>query len=287
MFLANLTPINITFPVPLSPAAPEIALAPAVVRVLAGQPVWLPCVILAGRPLPARLWLKDGQSVRVVGAGWGLWGQWGLHGNGGFVVAHPCSELPVEDVGGAFGLGGRIIRVFVLPKDGILGMTQRQRDKVVFAPRSLPLSCLCPAQVAPSGRFSAQADGSLHVGQASRGDAGTYTCVATNALGSHRQDVALVVHGERPGVPAWWPGWVLSPGLCCQLCATSAGRSCGFLAQGRLFHWSGREAPVCQGRKTPKPDLHIRNGPQGCAVRLQSRLGKHLVALRVLASQDT
>ncbi|XP_068513036.1 hemicentin-2 isoform X2 [Anas acuta] len=90
--------------------APAIALAPAVVRVLAGQPLWLPCVILAGRPLPARLWLKDGQPV------------------------------------------------------------------------------------APSGRFSTQADGSLHVGQVSRGDAGTYTCVATNALGSQRQEVALVVH---------------------------------------------------------------------------------------------
>ncbi|KAM9176553.1 hemicentin-2 [Mergus octosetaceus] len=90
--------------------APAIALAPAVVRVLAGQPLWLPCVILAGRPLPARLWLKDGQPV------------------------------------------------------------------------------------APSGRFSTQPDGSLHVGQASQGDAGTYTCVATNALGLHRQDVALVVH---------------------------------------------------------------------------------------------
>ncbi|KAM9370790.1 LOW QUALITY PROTEIN: hemicentin-2 [Phaethornis superciliosus] len=89
--------------------APEIALASPEVRVLLGQAVSLPCVILAGRPFPTRRWLKDRELL------------------------------------------------------------------------------------APSSHYSIQADGSLHVARASEGDTGRYTCEVSNALGSHQQDVSLVV----------------------------------------------------------------------------------------------
>lgn len=50
-------------PAPVPTAPPQIASSASTVRVLERQPVSLPCVILAGRPLPERRWLKAGLPV--------------------------------------------------------------------------------------------------------------------------------------------------------------------------------------------------------------------------------
>ncbi|KAM6184061.1 hemicentin-2 [Erethizon dorsatum] len=114
-------------------APPQIAGSASTVRILEGQPVSLPCVILAGRPLPERRWLR--------------------------------------------------------------------------ASRPLPAG----------SRGSIRADGSLHFDQALQEDAGTYSCVVTNAAGSQHRDVELIVqvpprihpitthHVTNEGVPASLP----------------------------------------------------------------------------------
>lgn len=59
-------------PSPLPTVPPQIASSASTVRVLERQPVSLPCVVLAGRPLPERRWLKAGLPVSA-GLLWARW----------------------------------------------------------------------------------------------------------------------------------------------------------------------------------------------------------------------
>uniref|UniRef100_A0A8U8C9F5 Uncharacterized protein n=1 Tax=Geospiza parvula TaxID=87175 RepID=A0A8U8C9F5_GEOPR len=160
--------------------APEIALASPVVRVLPGQPVSLPCVILAGSPFPARRWLKDGQTVRIpcllgswVGGWVGTCSLGGLHCRMGYPNAGmACPVLMCPELSSCFW-------------------------DVELMGESLPSSLPCPLQgtepISPSPHYQLDPDGTLLIPSSSPGDAGTYFCTATNAAGFSSREMQLSI----------------------------------------------------------------------------------------------
>ncbi|GAB1286208.1 Hemicentin-2 [Apodemus speciosus] len=141
---------------------PQIANSASVVRVLEGQPVSLTCVILAGRPLPERRWLKAGRpdspgsrlSVRADGS---------LHLTG------PCKKMPA--------------------------------DTAVWPPMWQALSTEMWSwwsretnTLTTSGHHSVSRNGTLVIVQPSPEDAGAYVCTATNSVGFSSQEMWLSVN---------------------------------------------------------------------------------------------
>ncbi|XP_027579260.2 hemicentin-1 [Pipra filicauda] len=189
---------------------PLIGASPATANVLEGQQLTLPCVLLAGNPIPDRRWIKN--SVVLV--------------PNPYVSVRSDGSLHLERVrlqdGGDYtcmasnvaGTSNRTtaVNVYVLPVI--------QHGQQIFSTiEGIPVTLPCKASgvpkpsiawskkgevILPSNvRFSAGSDGSLSVVSPGGEDSGEYTCSATNAAGHATRKVQLTVYVKprvsRPG----------------------------------------------------------------------------------------
>ncbi|NXK97014.1 HMCN1 protein, partial [Formicarius rufipectus] len=189
---------------------PLIGASPATASVIEGQQLTLPCVLLAGNPIPDRRWIKNNMvvvpspyvSVRSDGS---------LHlervrlQDGGH---YTCTASSVA------GTANRTTAVSVHVVPVI------QHGQQIFSTiEGIPVTLPCKASGVPkpsivwskkgevilpsSVGFSGGSDGSLTVVSPRGEDSGEYTCGATNAAGSATRKVQLTVYVKprvsRPG----------------------------------------------------------------------------------------
>ncbi|NWT15620.1 HMCN1 protein, partial [Vireo altiloquus] len=189
---------------------PLIGASPAAANVIEGQQLTLPCVLLAGNPIPERRWIKN--SVMLV--------------PNPYVSVRSDGSLHLERVrlqdGGdytcmASSVAGTsnsttTVHVFVLPVI--------QHGQQIFSTiEGIPVTLPCKASgvpkpsivwskkgevILPSNvRFSAGSDGSLYVVSPGGEESGEYVCTATNAAGYATRKVQLTVYVKprvsRPG----------------------------------------------------------------------------------------
>uniref|UniRef100_A0A8C3XYG7 Hemicentin-1 n=1 Tax=Catharus ustulatus TaxID=91951 RepID=A0A8C3XYG7_CATUS len=189
---------------------PRIGASPATANVIEGQQLTLPCVLLAGNPIPDRRWIKNNVvlvpnpyvSVRSDGS---------LH----------LERVRLQDSGDYTCMASSVagssnstttVHVFVLP---VIHHGQQIFSTIEGIPVTLP----CKASgvpkpsivwskkgevILPSNmRFSAGSDGSLYVVSPGGEESGEYVCTATNAAGYATRKVQLTVYVKprvsRPG----------------------------------------------------------------------------------------
>ncbi|XP_075415669.1 hemicentin-2 [Tenrec ecaudatus] len=182
-------------------AAPQIASSASTVRVLEGQPVSLPCIILEGRPLPERRWLKAGLPLPPGS-------QHTVRADGSLHLARALQ-----------GDAGKYRCVVT----NTAGSQQRDVELVVQVPpriqttathhvtnEGIPASLPCVASGVPTPtitwtqetntltslgpRHNVSQDGTLVITQPSARDAGAYVCTATNTVGFSSQEMWLSVN---------------------------------------------------------------------------------------------
>nr|XP_005290755.1 hemicentin-1 isoform X1 [Chrysemys picta bellii] len=190
--------------------APLIGMSPAVANVIEGQQLTLPCVLLAGNPIPGRRWIKN-DMVLVPNPYVNVRSDGSLH----------LERVRLQDGGEYTCMASNVagtnnktttVSVFVLP---IIQHGQQIFSTIEGIPVTLP----CKASGVPKPsivwskkgelipirnmKFSAGSDGSLYVVSPGGEETGEYMCTATNAAGYATRKVQLTVYVKprvsRPG----------------------------------------------------------------------------------------
>ncbi|TRZ02412.1 hypothetical protein DNTS_034467 [Danionella cerebrum] len=181
--------------------SPLIALSPTVVSVIEEQQVTLPCVLLAGNPLPERHWLHDN----------------GLVTSSPYVTLRQDGSLHIErvsqqDEGQYTCLAENVVgssnhtstlNVYVIP-------TIQHGPQVFSTIEGMPISLPCRAHGVPKpeitwsmrgkvldlnkGHFFLDEDGSLHIVSPGGEESGEFVCTAANAAGYISRKVQLTVY---------------------------------------------------------------------------------------------
>ncbi|XP_047673954.1 hemicentin-1 isoform X2 [Tachysurus fulvidraco] len=180
---------------------PVIAPSPAEVSVIEEQQVTLPCVLLAGNPLPVRHWIHDNTLV-TSGPYVSIRRDGSLH----------IERVSVQDEGrytcvaeNAAGASNRTtsVYVYVMP-------TIQHGPQVFSTIEGKPISLPCHAHGVPKpditwskqgemlnlnhGAFSLEEDGSLYLTSPGGNESGEFVCTATNAAGYSSRKVQLTVY---------------------------------------------------------------------------------------------
>uniref|UniRef100_A0A4W6D352 Hemicentin-1 n=1 Tax=Lates calcarifer TaxID=8187 RepID=A0A4W6D352_LATCA len=181
--------------------SPVIAMSPAVLSVIKDQQVTLPCVLLAGNPLPERQWLHN----------------YGLVTSDQYVTVRRDGSLHIDrvrldDAGDYTCLAENVVgatnhtttvNVYVIP-------TIQHGPQVFSTIEGTPISLPCRASGEPipditwakggellnlgGPAFSLDSDGSLRIASPSGNETGEFICTATNAAGFASRKVQLTVY---------------------------------------------------------------------------------------------
>ncbi|KAL4635075.1 hemicentin-1 [Arapaima gigas] len=181
--------------------SPAISVSPSNINVIEDQQVTLPCLLLAGNPLPERRWFHNGGRV----------------GPTPYVTVRRDGSLHIERV--RLQDGGE----YTCLAHNVVGSTNRTTIVNVYVPPSIqhgpqvfstiegtPITLPCPTNGVPKpditwskkgelldlsgSAFSLGPDGSLHITSPTGKESSEFVCTATNAAGFSSRKVQLTVY---------------------------------------------------------------------------------------------